>query len=241
MRGPLRWVFWDVKDTLLKVRRSVGEQYGAEARRLGLSLPAPQVEEAFRKAYRQYAQLYPNYGSAQGMGGQAWWEGVVRNTFTQCGVQDPATLDSLAHNLYHNFKSPENWEVFPDSKPTLKACVSLGLKLAVVSNFDNRLEGILRGCDLLSHFTLLITSESAGVAKPDPAIFTKALRQSGVPPTSVAHVGDHYLNDYLASRSLGIHGYLLNRLGRDGHPEVPPRHVLQRLDELPARLKQHMD
>uniref|UniRef100_A0A671N1N4 Haloacid dehalogenase-like hydrolase domain-containing protein 3 n=1 Tax=Sinocyclocheilus anshuiensis TaxID=1608454 RepID=A0A671N1N4_9TELE len=212
MRGPVRWVLWDVKDTLLKVRRSVGEQYCSEAERAGLKLPAAQVETAFRQAYRQISRLFPNYGRAQGMNSQEWWTGLVRDTFAQCGVDDPALLDRLASNLYHNFSGPENWEVFPDSNRTLKFCTALGLK-----------------------------QEEAGVAKPDPGIFTQALVRCGVPASSVVHVGDHYVNDYLISRSLGIRGYLLDRQDCHGHLDVPPQHRLQSLDELPARLKLDAD
>uniref|UniRef100_A0A672PBS0 Haloacid dehalogenase-like hydrolase domain-containing protein 3 n=1 Tax=Sinocyclocheilus grahami TaxID=75366 RepID=A0A672PBS0_SINGR len=221
MRGPVRWVLWDVKDTLLKVRRSVGEQYCSEAERAGIKLPAAQVETAFRQAYRTISRLFPNYG--------------------RCGVDDPALLDRLANNLYHNFSGPENWEVFPDSNRTLMFCTALGLKQGVVSNFDKRLEGILRGCSLLTHFSFLLTSEEAGVAKPDPGIFTQALVRCGVPASSVVHVGDHYVNDYLISRSLGIRGYLLDRQDCHGHLDVPPQHRLQSLDELPARLKLDAD
>lgn len=111
MRVPVRWVLWDVKDTLLKVRRSVGVQYCSEAERAGLKLPPAQVETAFRQAYRQQSRLFPNYGRAQGMSSQVWWTGLVRDTFAQCGVDDPALLDRLANNLYDNFCGPENWEV----------------------------------------------------------------------------------------------------------------------------------
>ncbi|KAL6457907.1 hypothetical protein MHYP_G00331370 [Metynnis hypsauchen] len=241
MRGPVRWVLWDVKDTLLKVRRSVGEQYCSEAERAGLKLPPLQVEAAFRQAYRQHSRLYPNYGLAQGMNGQAWWTGVVKSTFSQCGVQDPVLLDTIARSLFQNFCGPENWEVFPDSNSALKSCTALGMKLGVVSNFDSRLEEVLRGCGLLTHFSFLLTSEGAGVAKPDIAIFKQALQKCGLPAKNVAHVGDHYINDYLTSRSLGIRGYLLDRHGDQEHLNVPPQHRLQSLDELPARLQQETD
>ncbi|KAL2090967.1 hypothetical protein ACEWY4_013230 [Coilia grayii] len=241
MRGPVRWVLWDVKDTLLKVRRSVGEQYCGEASRLGLELPPSQVEAAFRQAYRRQAKLYPNYGTAQGLGGHRWWVAVVKDTFGQCGVKDSATLEKLSYNLYHNFKNAENWEVFPDSDRTLQRCVAMGLKLGVVSNFDSRLEGILNACGLLPHFSFLITSEGAKVAKPDAAIFQQALQQCGTPASRVAHVGDHYVNDYLTARSLGLHGILLDRDGASQHLDVPPRHRLSSLDELPALLEKHAE
>ncbi|XP_042364096.1 haloacid dehalogenase-like hydrolase domain-containing protein 3 [Plectropomus leopardus] len=241
MRAPLRWVLWDVKDTLLKVRASVGQQYCKEAERVGLNLSPVEVEAAFRQAYRHYSSRYPNYGISQGLDGRSWWMGVVRDSFTQCRVQDPALLNTMAHNLYHNFCKAENWEVFSDSKKALESCSSLGLKLGVVSNFDSRLKEILRACDLLSHFSFLLTSEEAGVAKPSPAIFEQALQKCGVPAASVAHVGDHYVKDYLASRSVGIRGFLLDRDNKHDQDDVPREHRLSSLEELPSQLQQHVD
>ncbi|XP_062331890.1 haloacid dehalogenase-like hydrolase domain-containing protein 3 [Osmerus eperlanus] len=240
MQGPLRWVLWDVKDTLLKVRRSVGEQYCHEAKRAGLSLDSVEVETAFRRAYRQFSRIHPNYGTSQGLNGKTWWCGVVRDTFLQCRVQDPALLDKLADNLYHNFSNSDNWEVFPDSKRALESCSSLGLKLGVVSNFDSRLEGILQACGLLSHFSFLVTSEEARVAKPNPAIFYLALKKCSVPAAQVAHIGDHYAYDYITSRSLGIHGYLLDRDKKHCHLDVPQQHLISSLEELSIRLQTNM-
>lgn len=117
----------------------------------------------------------------------------------------------------------------------------MGLKLGVVSNFDKRLEGILGACGLLTDFSFLITSEEAGVAKPSPLIFQQALQRCGVPAASVAHIGDHYVNDYLAPWSVGIHGFLLDRNDKHAGAEVPPEHRLRSLEELPSRLQQHMD
>lgn len=123
----------------------------------------------------------------------------------------------------------------------MESCSLLGLKLGVVSNFDTRLKEILRVCGLLSHFSFIITSEEAGIAKPSPAIFNQALQKCGAPAASVAHIGDHYVNDYLGSRSVGIHGFLLDRHGKHNRPDVPQSHRLGSLEELPSRLLQHMD
>lgn len=111
----------------------------------------------------------------------------------------------------------------------------------MVSNFDNRLKEILRVCGLLSHFSFLITSEKAGIAKPSPAIFEQALQKCGVPAANVAHIGDHYLNDYLASRSVGLHGFLLDRDNKHKHPDLPAEHRLSSLEELPSQLQQHIN
>lgn len=111
MQAAVRWVLWDVKDTLVRVRTSVGEQYCQEADRMGLKLSPPEVQAAFKQAYRHYSSTYPNYGVSQGMNGQSWWTGLVRDTFSRCRVQDPVLIDTMAQNLYHNFCSAETWEV----------------------------------------------------------------------------------------------------------------------------------
>ncbi|MEQ2283636.1 Haloacid dehalogenase-like hydrolase domain-containing protein 3 [Ameca splendens] len=237
--GHLRCVLWDVKDTLLKVRGSVGVQYSKEAERWGLSLHPAEVDAAFRETHRCYSNRYPNYGVSQGLTGQDWWMGVVRHTLSQCRVNDPALLNTMATNLYQNFCNAENWEVFPDTKMALERCSSLGLKLGVVSNFDKRLEAILRSCGLLSYFSFLVTSEEAGVAKPSPAIFHQALQKCGTPADRVAHIGDHYVYDYLASRSVGIHGFLLDR-DNSHKGDVPQEHRIVSLEDLPSHLQEYI-
>ncbi|XP_068172064.1 haloacid dehalogenase-like hydrolase domain-containing protein 3 isoform X2 [Antennarius striatus] len=214
MRAPLQWVLWDVTNTLLKVRASVGEQYCKEAERMGLNLDPVEVDAAFRQVYQHHCSKYPNYGITHSMDGQTWWMGVVQDTFSHC-------------------------RVFSDSQKALESCSSLGLKLGVVSNFDKRLERILHVCGLLPHFSFLITSEEAGVAKPNPSIFDQALQKCGTLAASVAHVGDDYVNDYLTSRSMGIHGFLLDRHNKYKN-SVPRQHRLSSLEELSSHLQLHM-
>ncbi|KAJ8285622.1 hypothetical protein GJAV_G00028990 [Gymnothorax javanicus] len=153
-----------------------------------------------------------------------------------CEGHPITSSQTLAQNLYQGFSGAENWEVFPDSEKALQGCLSLGLQLGVVSNFDNRLKGILHSCGLLPYFSFLLTSEMAGVAKPDPAIFQQALQICGVTAASVAYIGDHFTKDYCTARSLGIHGYLIDRRGGNIHPEVPAQYRLCSLEELPMRL-----
>lgn len=153
----------------------------------------------------------------------------------------------MVHFLFVTFINNRNklhivycLQVFPDSLKALEGCSALGLKLGVVSNFDSRLREILHSCGLLSHFSFLITSEEAGAAKPDPVVFERALQKCDAPAASVAHIGDHYVNDYVASRSVGIHGFLLDRRIKPIQVDVPPEYRLRSLEELPSRLQLHM-
>jgi putative hydrolase of the HAD superfamily len=66
----------------------------------------------------------------------------------------------------------------------------LGLRLAVVSNWDVALQEHLEELALADHFVTVVTSAEAGAPKPDPRIFWFALERLGVGPERALHVGD---------------------------------------------------
>ncbi|KAJ7426829.1 Haloacid dehalogenase-like hydrolase domain-containing protein 3 [Willisornis vidua] len=220
---------WDVKDTLLRLRQPVGLSYAAAARARGLRAQPEALDRAFREAYGAQSRRLPNYGRGQGLSSRQWWLDVVRQTFVLAGVPDGA---ALAEQLYHDYCGPHTWEPLPGAADTLSRCRQRGFRMGVVSNFDNRLESILSGCDLRHHFDFVLTSEAAGAAKPDGRIFEEALRLGGVPPEQAAHVGDDYTRDYRAARAVGMHSFLLRTAGQQPQPDVPAEHVLASLGHL---------
>lgn len=234
----LRLLTWDVKDTLLRLRQPLGESYAAAARAHGVRVPPAALSRAFQEAYGAQGRRFPNYGVGQGLSSRQWWVDVVKETFRLSGVRDEGLLALLAENLYRDFCSARNWEVLPGAGETLSWCCQRGFRMGVVSNFDRRLENILSQCNLRHHFDFVLTSEEAGVAKPDGRIFAEALRLAGVPPGQAAHVGDDYSRDYRAARAVGMHSFLLRPAGGQGEePAVPPEHVLPTLGHLLALIE----
>jgi HAD superfamily hydrolase (TIGR01509 family) len=68
-------------------------------------------------------------------------------------------------------------------------------RLAVVANWDCSLHEHLDRLGLARFFEAVVTSADAGVAKPDPAIFRKALERLGVEPARALHVGDERIDE----------------------------------------------
>jgi putative hydrolase of the HAD superfamily len=66
----------------------------------------------------------------------------------------------------------------------------LGLRLAVVSNWDIALREHLEQLGLAGRFETVVTSAEAGAPKPDPRIFRLALERLGVAPARALHIGD---------------------------------------------------
>ncbi|XP_016045322.2 haloacid dehalogenase-like hydrolase domain-containing protein 3 [Erinaceus europaeus] len=234
-RLRLQLLTWDVKDTLLRLRRPVGEEYATKAKAYGLEVEAGALREAFGKAYRAQNLSFPNYGLSHGLTSRQWWLDVVLQTFHLAGVLDAQALTPLAEQLYEDFSSPCTWQVLDGAEATLMMCRKRSLKLAVVSNFDQRLENILMGLGLREHFDFVLTSEATGWPKPDPRIFHEALRLGQVEPAVSAHIGDNYRRDYQGARAVGMHSFLvvgsgsLDPVVRDS---VPQEHILSALPQL---------
>jgi len=119
---------------------------------------------------------------------------------------------------------------FPDVLPALYAM--RGHVLIVVSNWDCSLADWLGPAGLLEHVEAVVTSAEVGVAKPDVAIFERALAIAGVEPGEAVHVGDSPEHDVAGARAAGIRPVLV---ARDG---VAPGGVeaIRSLAELPALL-----
>nr|XP_028561531.1 LOW QUALITY PROTEIN: haloacid dehalogenase-like hydrolase domain-containing protein 3 [Podarcis muralis] len=235
----LRLLTWDVKDTLLRLRVPVGESYSAEARACGVQVQAEALTQSFRQAYRAQSLHFPNYGSDRGLSSKQWWMDVVMETFRLSGIHGKEVVRPIAEKLYRDYSSARNWELLPGARDTLKQCQRMGVPMAVISNFDQRLQEVLTRCGLRQHFDFVLTSEEVGFAKPDKRIFLEALRIAGVSPQLAAHVGDDYVNDYKAAREAGMHSFLYKSgcqpLEKDA--EVPNAHILPSLMHLPSLIE----
>jgi putative hydrolase of the HAD superfamily len=100
---------------------------------------------------------------------------------------------------------------FPDALEGLAELRSHGHVLVVVSNWDCSLPDWLRSTGLLELVDGVVTSAEAGAAKPDPAVFRRALALAGVDGAGAVHVGDSIENDVAGARAAGIRAILVQR------------------------------
>ena len=99
----------------------------------------------------------------------------------------------------------------------LRRLVERNVPIGVVSNASGQIEAVLRrlavcqvGAGDGACVVCVIDSHVVGVAKPDPAIFTSALDQLGVPAERVAYVGDSIRYDVGGARAAGLVPVLLD-------------------------------
>ena len=82
------------------------------------------------------------------------------------------------------------FEAVPGAVEAVSELTRLGLRLAVVSNWDVALAEHLERIGLADRFEAVVTSAEAGAPKPDPRIFELALERLQVRPERALHVGD---------------------------------------------------
>lgn len=73
-----------------------------------------------------------------------------------------------------------------------------------------------------AYFSIVLTADELGCAKPEPRIFTTACELIDRPPNVVAYVGDDLDLDARAACAAGLHGIWLDRLGEEpgAHPNT---------------------
>ena len=121
---------------------------------------------------------------------------------------------------------------YPDALEALARLREGGHALVVASNWDCSLPDWLGPTGLLELVDGVVTSADAGAAKPDPAVFRRALELAGVDGAGAVHVGDSIDNDVEGARAVGIRAILVQR---DGDPPAGVEAV-RYLTEVPGLL-----
>ena len=218
---PIRAVTFDVGGTLIQPWPSVGQVYAEVAGLHGYqALDAEQLNRRFAAAWRQRSKFA--YSRAD-------WAALVEQTFA--GLGDSAHDKNLFEALYRRFESPEAWRIYDDVLATLTSLTRRGIKLAVVSNWDERLRPLLARLQLERCFEAIVVSCEVGCAKPFPGIFEQAAQLLGVTPREVLHVGDSTEEDFNGAKRAGLHALLVNRQSTN-----PSREEIRSLLEIEARL-----
>ena len=155
--------------------------YAEVLARHGVATTAASVRRVFPVVWKELDCLTPagrdRFTSFPG-GSRGFWARLVARLCELLEIGEPGPF--AAAELFHRFARPDAWIVFPDAVPALDAMRSMGLRLAVISNFDERLPDLLAGLDLARRVDLVVPSSSVGLAKPNPRLFRHVLERLDV-------------------------------------------------------------
>lgn len=141
---------------------------------------------------------------------------AMHRTLVAAGVAEP-TAGEIARQAMEVFLDLRNQVVFfPGALEALDGLRSR-YTLAALSNGNASLARIGAG----RLFDIVLSAESVGRAKPDPAMFHRALADAGVGPHQAVHVGDHPEHDVLAARRVGLRAVWANPLALPRPASLP--------------------
>jgi putative hydrolase of the HAD superfamily len=209
-------VTFDATHTLIHSPR-LGEIYAQVLARHGIEVAPERAGELVRTVWTEFACLADpgrdRFTSHPG-GARGWWHRFLLRVAEHLDAPVPSRF--AAAELYHRFGSAAAWEVYPEVRPTLAVLRGKGLRLAVVSNWDERLPLLLERLGLAGSFEAIVCSSEVGVEKPDRRIFRRALERLGVGPAAALHVGDHRLEDVEGAVAAGMYAVQLDRRSGGG-------------------------
>ena len=200
-------VTFDAGGTLIEPWPSVGAVYAQVAREFGIDC-SPEALAA------QFAQSWSGRNGFRYT--REEWAEVVRDSFL--GIADVSGV--MFDAIYERFAAPESWLIYDDVIPTLQKLEAAGVKLGVISNWDERLGPLLEKLGLSTYFDHVVISSVVGAHKPDPEIFTHTAELLEVAPTGILHVGDSWREDVEGARSAGMAAARVRRSGREGSDDL---------------------
>jgi putative hydrolase of the HAD superfamily len=205
--GRILAVLFDAVGTLILLREPVGATYARIASRHGVRLSASRLDDAFT---RVLAAAAPNVhpGAPRAVAAERerdWWRARVRETFRAAdGMVRFDDFEGCFAELWRHYAGAGAWRLAPGAREGLGALAARGLRLGVLSNFDQRLPGLLHELGLDAYFERVMLPAEAGAAKPEPAIFAAALAALGVPAERALYVGDHVEQDVAGAVAAGL-------------------------------------
>lgn len=197
----IRAVTFDVGGTLIQPWPSVGHVYAEIAGRHGLkNLPIEKLNQQFAAAWRAKKNFQHTRQD---------WERIVDETFAGLCATPPSR--TFFADLYERFARPSAWRVYEDVLPVLEALTTRQMRMAIISNWDERLRPLLGTLALDRYFETLVISCEVGASKPSSVIFSQAVERLGLPSSAILHVGDSWDEDVRGARAAGLRALHIER------------------------------
>jgi putative hydrolase of the HAD superfamily len=207
-------VFFDFGDTLVALSPAKEELFVNAARTIGVELGLDTVKRAY-----QIVDFHNKFSSVLGMVREDFYRNYNAQLCEALGIS--SYCDKLQPALTAQFKQHQGWQLIPDAAAVLDRLYQRGVPLALVANWDSNLPDVAEKLGIKRFFDNIVPSQSAGVEKPDPAIFAIALKQLSLSSQAdqVLYIGNEYRADVLGARVAGLVPVLIDKDGVYPHAD----------------------
>ena len=207
--GPLRAVFFDAGNTLLRMDYAA---IAAELARHGVDVTADRVQRAEWRARVQlddhlFARIAANESTESRSTAARYMAYVLEGV----GVSDRGLAEKLTA-WRGSFNPPIG--VWTSRDPQALEAIELvkrrGLRAAAISNSNGSVRSLLDAVGVAAHLDFVVDSGEVGIEKPDRRIFELALTRAGIAAAEAAYIGDFYTIDARGAGAAGLRAVLLD-------------------------------
>ena len=193
-------VFFDAVGTLLKPATPVDDTYHLYGLKHGSAISKDSIRnrfyESFKKEELKDASLDCKTNEAREF---ERWESIVSECFP-----DLKSTALLFKDLFQHYAQPNAWDLYPGTIPVLKFLENAEISWGIASNFDLRLQSIVKSKPELCNCKWLIISSLIGYKKPSNHFFEHLKTSSRISFDKILMVGDSPENDIHPAKELGI-------------------------------------
>ncbi len=194
-------LFFDLDHTLWDFRANSRETLRELADAHGLLMRGVPDAKAFIHAFEEVnAGLWKQHGAGR-MPKEVLRVLRFRTALQRFGITDGRLASTLsAEYLEH---CPRKQALMPGAREVIDA-LGARYRLHIITNGFEEVQRVkLASCGLAGFFEVVLSSERAGVAKPDPRIFHEALKRSGAAAGDSLMIGDSAEADMQGARNAG--------------------------------------
>jgi len=232
VRVPYAAVFFDAGETLVHPHPTFPDLFAQVLRREGFDVSPDTIRDRIHVVFDRFkraADTNELWTTSQERSRRFWRD--VYGIFLR--ELDIPGGNGLIDAVYAEFTDLANYALFEDVVPVLGRLHGAGLRLGVVSNFEEWLEQLLERLGVRDYFDVRVISGVEGLEKPDPRIFELAMERADVSPEDSVYVGDNPEFDVDPALAVGMFPVLLDR--RERFPNAPGARITS-LDQLSSVL-----
>lgn len=171
---------------------------------------APWDRTVLFEVFDYYASFYrPQSSDAEK---RMFWTEFTSQLFERSRVSGSTASQSEVHAAaIRDIFGAGCFQLYHDVQPVLHGLKRNGLRLAVISNWHRGLDSFCFEMNLSGLLDAVISSADIGIEKPDSRIFHEAVRQLGVKPDRIVHIGDLPHDDFSGAVAAGLRAILIDR------------------------------
>jgi HAD superfamily hydrolase (TIGR01509 family) len=181
-----------------------------------------QAEGAAKLAQERGEAVTVAWSHAGQPGADSWAE-MIGTMLVRAGMPVQSVSAAL-DAIWVEHRAMNLWSRVPAGLvDALVALRATGVRVAVVSNSEGKLQAFFEQLGLTRAVDGIIDSGVVGVEKPDPRIFRIALDRFGAVASRALHLGDNFVTDVGGARAAGLRVALVDPFGHltGRHPDVP--------------------